>query len=161
VKKLELLRNHLVNTIPNIKKNPDRLLTFIESGRIEFHRGQSLSHQYTVSARIVLTDYSGEIDAVMIPLLQWLSHYQPDLVPEEAVRFDAELLNNKAWDLALEVTLTERVVAVVNCDEGKIVSEHRTPEFPIDPCAAKNWQLYIRDTGTEDEYDLVAEWSEE
>lgn len=160
MRKLEALRKHLLASIPGLKKNSDRLLTFIEDGTIEFHRGQHLSHQYTVPARIVLTDYSGDTDAVIIPLLQWLATYQPDLEPEEAVRFQAELLNNKAWDLAIEVTLTERVVAIVDCEAGKIVAEHRMPEFPIDPCPAKEWQLYIRDNqADENDYDLVAEWS--
>ena len=38
----------------------------------------------------LLTDYSGGIDAVIIPLVNWLSIYEPDLRPDEAVRFDAE-----------------------------------------------------------------------
>ena len=41
-------------------------------------------------ARIVVTDYSGGIDKVIIPLVNWLSIYEPDLRPDEAVRFDAE-----------------------------------------------------------------------
>jgi hypothetical protein len=38
----------------------------------------------------VVTDYSGGIDKVIIPLVNWLSIYEPDLRPDEAVRFDAE-----------------------------------------------------------------------
>lgn len=161
MKKLHALRTHLLNSVPKLKGNPERLLTFIEDGTIEFHRGEHLSHQYSVPARIVLTDHSGDIDAVIIPLLQWLSHYQPDLNPEEAVRFQAELLSNNAWDLAIDVTLTERVVALVDCTLGTITAEHRMPEFPIEACASKNWELYIRDAEAEEDYTLAAEWSEE
>lgn len=160
MKKLEFLRTHLINSIPGLKANPDKLLTFIEDGRIEFHRGLNLSHQYSVPARIVLTDYSGDIDVVMIPLLQWLSHYQPDLAPEEAIQFQAELLNNRAWDLAIDVTLTERVVVLVDCAAGKITSEHRMPEFPVEACPATDWELWIRDEETEENYSLAASWSE-
>jgi hypothetical protein len=160
MKKLESLRSHLINSVPGLKKNPDRLLAFIEDGSIEFHRGQHLSHQYTVPARIILTDFSGDTDSVIIPLLQWLSHYQPDLKPDEAVRFQAELLSNRAWDLSIEVTLTERVVALVDCAAGKITAEHRAPEFPIESCPSKNWELYIRDSDTEDDYQLIAQWTE-
>lgn len=158
MKKLEALRQHLLSSIPGLQDNPDRLLTYIEDGTIEFHRGQHLSHEYRVPAHIVLTDHFGDIDAVMIPLLQWLSHYQPNLRPEEAVRFQAELLSHHAWDLAIEVTLTERVVALVNCAEGRIDVEHRLPEFPIDACPAVHWKLYIRDSGVGPDYNLVAEW---
>ncbi|MDI5893082.1 phage tail protein [Halomonas rhizosphaerae] len=160
MKKLHSLRAYLLERIPGLKRNPDRLLTFIEDGSIEFHCGAHLSHQYRVPVRVVLTDHAGELDTVIIPLLQWLSRYQPDLVPEEAVSFQAELLDNQRWDLAIDVTLTERVVALVDCDAGTIHVDHRQPEFEIDPCAAGNWQLYIRDVDDSEEYDLVAEWEQ-
>ncbi|WP_227369834.1 phage tail protein [Halomonas sp. M20] len=157
MKKLTALRNHLLASVPGLANDPDRLLTFVQDGSIQFHRGQHLSHQYLVPAQIVLTDYSGELDAVIIPLLQWLSHYQPDLDPDEAVRFEAEILANDRWDLALSVTLTERVVALVDCAAGSIKSEHRMPEFPIDACPATDWQLYTQGPSDAD-YTLTSEW---
>jgi len=159
MKKLHSLRAYLVERIPDLKRNPDRMLTFIEDGSIEFHRGAHLSHEYRVPVRIVLTDHGGELDTVIIPLLQWLSRYQPDLDPAEAVTFQAELMDNQRWDLAIDVTLTERVVAVVDCDAGTIHVDHRQPAFEIDPCAANDWQLYIRNPEAEDDYTLAAEWS--
>ncbi|MEX1197797.1 MAG: phage tail protein [Pseudohongiellaceae bacterium] len=158
MKKLELLRKHMLDSVPGLKRDPDRLLTFIERGQIEFHRGQSLSHQYSVPVRIILTDHQGELNTVIVPLLQWLSRYQPDLDPQEAVSFDAELLSHHSWDLAIEVALTERVVATVDCDAGRIEVENRTPEFPIDACPAEHWQLFMRDTESEEEFTLIAEW---
>lgn len=160
MKKLHSLRAHLINRIIGLNKDPDRLLTFIEGGKIEFHRGQSLSHQYTVPARIVLTDYTGEIDAIMLPLLQWLSHYEPSTDPKEAIQFEAEILSNHAMDISIQVTLTERVVAKVDCENGRIDLDHRMPEFPIDPCSPDRWQVYMRDTEAEEEHTLIAEWDE-
>lgn len=157
MRKLQSLREHLVASVPGIRGNPDKMLTFIEDGAIQFHRGEHLSHQYRIPVKIVLTDQSGDIDAVMIPLLQWLSHYQPDLDPDEAVRFQAELLDSRSWDLAIEVTLTERVVAKVNCETGRIESEHRMPEYPIEACPAKHWELHIKGPG-QDDHELAAEW---
>ncbi|SHF00455.1 P2 phage tail completion protein R (GpR) [Modicisalibacter ilicicola DSM 19980] len=157
MKKLTALRNHLLASVPGLANDPDRLLTFVQDGSIQFHRGQHLSHQYQVPAQIVLTDYSGELDAVIIPLLQWLSHYQPDLDPDEAVRFEAEILANDRWDLALSVTLTERVVARVDCEAGSIKSDHRMPEFPIEHCPGTDWQLYTQGPH-DDAYQLTSEW---
>mgnify|MGYP001202322427 CR=1 FL=1 len=157
MRKLHSLREHLVKSVPGIRGNPERLLTFIEDGAIAFQRGESLSHQYRIPVKIVLTDQSADIDTVMIPLLQWLSHYQPDLDPDEAVRFQAELLTDQSWDLAIEVTLTERVVARVNCATGMIESEHRIPEYPIETCPATHWQLHTKAPGS-DEYEIAAEW---
>lgn len=156
--KLLSLRQHLIAAVPEIERGPEKLLTFVNDGSVKFHRGQHLSHEYRVDAQIVVTDYAGELDTLMIPLLQWLSHYQPDLDPDEAVRLEAEILSNHAWDLALTVRLTERVVALVDCETGNITSEHRLPEYPIDACPAKHWQLYVKGP-SDDEYQLKSEWS--
>lgn len=161
MEKLHALRKHLIDRVPGLKKNPDRLLTFVEEGVVEFHRGQNLSHQYRMPVRIVLTDYGNSLDLVMVPLLQWLSTYQPDLNPAEAVRIDAEILSNTALDLSLQVTLTERVVAIVDCAQGKINVDHRKPEFDIDACPATHWQIFIRDDDAEGNYTLIAEWGED
>lgn len=155
--KLQHLRAHILASVPELARNPEQLHTFVNDGKIKFARGQNLSHQYTVDAQIIITDYSGSLDTVMVPLLQWLNSYQPDLDPDEAVQIEAEILNNTHWDLALTVRLTERVVAKVNCETGRIESEHRMPEYPIDACPAKSWQLYVK--GPSDaEHVLKSEW---
>ncbi|UYF99330.1 phage tail protein [Halomonas sp. GD1P12] len=155
--KLQSLRQHLLGAVAELRRNPECLHTFVNDGRIKFARGQNLSHQYTVDAQILITDYTGSLDTVMIPLLQWLNTYQPDLPEDEAVQIEAEILNNTHWDLALTVRLTERVVAKVDCDTGRIDTEHRMPAYPVDACPAKRWQLNIKHPGNAD-YTLEAEW---
>lgn len=165
MRKLALLRAHLVAAVPGLARDPDRLLTFVESGSIEFHRSGSqphqapaaYSHQYTAPVRLELRDYTGELDAIIVPLLQWLSHYQPDLDPTAAVTFDAEIIDAKTVDLSITVTLTERVVAPVDCATGRIEAEHRLPEYPVDACPAKHWSLYLRGPEHPDPH-LLTEW---
>lgn len=155
--KLQSLRHHLLNAVPELKRNPEQLHTFVNDGKIKFARGLNLSHQYTVDAQIIITDYSGSLDTVMIPLLQWLNSYEPDLVTDEAVQIEAEILSNTHWDLALTVQLTERVVAKVNCETGDIDAHHRMPEYSADACPSKSWQLNIKHPGSDD-YTLEAAW---
>lgn len=159
MKKLAALRAHLLAAVPGLARNPDRVLTFVESGRVEFHRGPSLSHGYTIPAQIVLTDYSGEIDAVILPLLHWLSIHEPDLDPAEAVRFDAEILDNNSWDLALTVTLTERVVATLDTATGHIHSQHRMPAYPDPADRPAQWRVYATAPGDEQPRQ-IAEWAD-
>lgn len=155
--KLHSLRQHLLSAVPELKRNPEQLHTFVNDGKVKFSRGQNLSHQYAVDAQIIITDYSGSLDTVMVPLLQWLNTYQPDLIEDEAVQLEAEILNNTHWDLALTVRLTERVVAKVDCDTGSINAEHRMPEYPVDACPARHWQLFVK--GPSDaEHQLKSEW---
>ncbi|SOC56472.1 P2 phage tail completion protein R (GpR) [Chromohalobacter canadensis] len=161
MKKLHLLRTHLINAVPGLARDPDRLLTFVEDGSLEFRRGPNLSHEYQFAAQLVLTDFGDDLDTVVVPLLQWLAEYQPDADPGEAVTFEAEILSNQAVDVALRVRLTERVIAKVDCDNGHIRVDHALPRFERDGCAIPHWQLLIRDAEAATDYTLVAEWGEE
>lgn len=158
MKKLHLLRHHLINAVPVLANDPERLLTFVEEGSIEFHRGHNFSHEYQFTAQLVLTDFSADLDTIMVPLLQWLAEYQPDVTPTEAVSFEAEILSHKSVDVALRVKLTERVIAKVDCDTSQIKVDHALPRFPTTGCPAPRWQLLIRDSDAQADYTLVAEW---
>ena len=154
--KLKLLRSHLINAVPVLRGEPERLLSFIEGGTIEFLAGDGLSHQYKAPARLVLLDYTGSLDAVLVPLFAWLAHYEPGLKPE-AVAFEAEITGAQTWDLSLLVPLTERVIVYKDCATGALTTEHRIPQYPRDPCTAATWQLWVK--GPEDDaHNLVAEW---
>lgn len=157
MRKLSALRQYLIDAVPDLKRDPDRLLTFIEDGSVQFSRGSNLSHGYRFTAQLILTDYAGEIDAIMLPLLDWLSIYQPDLEPEQAVSFEAEILNNDAVDLALRVRLDERVVAKRDCESGRITAEHRMPRFERPDCPGVKWTLEIRERLGGD-FVKIAEW---
>ncbi|GHC17606.1 hypothetical protein GCM10010082_06080 [Kushneria pakistanensis] len=145
MKKLTALRQYLIDAVPHLQRDPDQLLTFVEDGTIEFAPGANLSHGYTFTAQLVLTDFADDVDTVMIPLLDWLAVYQPDLVPAEAIKFEVEILNNDAVDLALRVQITERVVAKRDCDTGQINISHRMPRFDIETCGPRRWQLMAND----------------
>lgn len=51
MKKLTDLREYLLQRIPLLATNPDQLLTFIESGKIAFSKGDNFSHRYFFSSR--------------------------------------------------------------------------------------------------------------
>ena len=161
MKKLHLLRAHLINAVPALANDPERLLTFVEEGSIEFRRGPNLTHEYQFTAQLVLTDFSADLDTIMVPLLQWLAEYQPDADPNEAISFEAEILSHKSVDVALRVKLTERVLAKVDCEAGEIRVDHALPRFPTAGCPANRWQLLIRDSQVDADYTLAAEWGEQ
>ncbi|MBE0404595.1 phage tail protein [Halomonas citrativorans] len=158
MKKLHLLRTHLINAVPALARDPERLLTFVEEGSIEFRRGPNLTHEYQFTAQLVLTDFSADLDTLIVPLLQWLAEYQPDADPAQAISFEAEILSHKSVDVALRVKLTERVLAKVDCDAGRIKVDHVLARFEATGCPAPRWQLLIRDSAADADYTLAAEW---
>jgi hypothetical protein len=124
------LRAFVEAALPELAANPDRLLMFIEEGRMAAGLG-SLSFEYHFTVTVVITDWTSHPDAVMVPILQWLHTNQPDLLQhpdkqKEAVTFQAELLNHTTMDLQIKLKLSERVRVTA---DGAI----HLPEPQLDP----------------------------
>ena len=113
--KPEHLRAHLLSTIAELKHNPDRLLIFIDNGKVRCTAATSLSFEYSFDLQIILTDYAGHPDSVMLPILGWASVNQSELLENldksaEGIKFEADVLDNSKVDLSIRLPLTERVV---------------------------------------------------
>lgn len=158
MRKLQALREHLINSVPGLKRDPARLLTYVEDGALQFKRGPHLSHQLKYPAKLVVTDFSGDIEQLTIPLLQWISRYQPDIHFDTGISFEAEILNNNKADLLITVQLSERVVAKLDCSNARIEVEHPLPAYEIDPCMPEYWQLWLRQLEGNEDFKLIAEW---
>lgn len=151
--KPDSLRTHLLATIAELKHNPDRLLIFIDNGKVRCTAAASLSFEYSFDLQIILTDYSGHPDSVMLPLLGWLSVHQSELLENlnkaaDGIQFEADILDNSKVDMSLTLPLTERVV-VGKDDQGNTTISHpgepeRAADF-LDP----NWIPGALGTGSE------------
>lgn len=140
MRKLEDLRRHLLENVPKLKRNPDKLLTFIEDGNIEFWQGPNLSHAYSIPVQLIITDYAGSVDDIVIPVISWLSVREPGHDPMNTIRFEAELLNNNSYDIAITVNITERVI--VKATENGLDIEHVLPE-PAMEMDATEWEIIM------------------
>lgn len=110
------LREHLTAALPQLSRDPEKLVVFITGGGLHSTLTQSLSFEYRYTLRLLLLDYAGHADAVMAPLLIWLRTHQSDLLdnPEKrakSLRFEAEHLSTTTMDLVIEIDLSERVLA--------------------------------------------------
>lgn len=151
--KPESLRAHLLATVAELKHNPDRLLIFIDNGKIRCTAAHTLSFEYSFDLQVILTDFAGHPDSVMLPLLGWLSVHQSELLENlnktaDGIQFEADILDNSKVDLSLTLPLTERVV-VGKDDQGNTTIHHpgepqRAADF-LDP----NWIPGAQGTGSE------------
>lgn len=150
-----LLRRHLTDANPNIRRNPDRMHIFAESGNVVSTGARSLSFEYQYTLNIIVTDYAGHADAIIVPLLAWVRVHQPDLMTNNerrrnGVRFEVEYLNQQAIDLLIEVDLTERVL--VSREDGRLRADHvGEPADPDYPLVAEEVELWLRD-------EKIAQW---
>lgn len=133
--KPDSLRQQLLANVPELRQNPDRLLIFIDNGHIRSTAARGLSFEYAYTLSVILTDYAGHPDTVAIPLLAWLAQHQRELLEnleqaQQAISFEADLLDNSKVDLAIKLPLTERVIVKEQAD-GSLSVEH-PPEPPVE-----------------------------
>lgn len=151
MRKLEDLRKHLMANVGGLKRNPEKLLTFIEDGAIEFWPGPNLSHAYAIPVQIIVTDYAGNVDDLILPILSWLQVREPGHDPMNTIRFEAELLNNNSYDIAITVSITERVI--VKATDAGLDVEHVLPEPPME-IDATEWEIIMDLHGLKEDVDF-------
>lgn len=156
------LRRHLGATVPDLQTNPDKLSILVRQGRTVCAGAASLSFEYQYTVQIVVLDFAGEPDHVMLPLLVWLRTHQREYFDhpewrEQRLRFEAEYLNNTTIDLTVELDLTERVAVTVqdpadHAAPGRYTLDHLSEPPAIESADAPTvWELYDRET-------LVTTW---
>jgi len=139
------LRAHITAAVPELARDPERLVVLARAGRTITTGTAALSFEYAYTLQMIVLDYAGHADAVMVPLLAWLKRHQPELMTnderrKEGITFEAEYLANDLMDLIITVKLTERVRVWQN--EQGIGWEH-LPEPPEDPYDGITWELFI------------------
>lgn len=133
MKKPQSLRTHLLNAIPELQRDPERILIFVDEGNVRSTLANGLSFEYVYTLTMILTDYAGDLAAVSIPVLDWLTVNQSELMANldkvhKGIKFEAEILANDKVDLAIQLPLTERVI-VKQTSEGLNVSYPEEPQY--------------------------------
>jgi hypothetical protein len=120
--KANSFRTALTAALPTLTTDPDKLLVFIDAGRVIATDAPSLSFEYRFTLNAILLDFAGDADAVFVALLAWVKRNQPDLLSNETTRkdgisFEAEHLTNDTCDLSIKLQLSESVVVGAD-DQG-------------------------------------------
>lgn len=149
------LRKHLSNAIADLKQNPDKLLVFADEGKIIAAGTNSLSFECRYQLTVIITDYSGDADELMVCVLAWVNNHQRDLMtnPERrqsGIGFEVDFINHQTADYSIKLDLSERVV-VKQSEHGELKIHH-----PAEPQATPDysnpfWPLYAGQSN-------LAEW---
>ncbi|SFB30707.1 phage tail protein [Azotobacter beijerinckii] len=153
--KPESLRAHLLAAVPELRHNPDRLLVFIDKGRLRSTAAGGLSFEYGYTLNLLFTDYAGHPDAIAIPLLAWLLVNQSELLVnlekgKEAIQFEADVLANDKVDLSITLPLTERVIVSKQADGSLQVTHAEEPPY-TEQLESTHLQVFA-------DGELLAEW---
>lgn len=133
MKKPSSLRDHLIAAVPELRKNPDRLLIFVDKGSMHSTSADGLSFQYQYTLNLIITDFSGDPAAISIPLFAWVLRHQSELMTntdnvKKGITFEADVLANDKVDLSISLPLSERVI-VKKVDGRLEVSYPPEPEL--------------------------------
>lgn len=150
------LRAHLLGAVPDLGRNPDRLLMFIDAGTIRSTAAPGLSFEYSYTLNLIFTDYAGHPDAIAIPLLAWLLVNQSEILVNletgrDAIRFEVDVLANDKVDLSITLPLTERVIVKPQPDGSLQVTHADEPQY-TEHQAATAMQVYA-------DGELIAAWT--
>lgn len=160
MKKPDTLRAALTAAMPDLANDPDRFLVFIDNGALHASYAPGLSFEYAYTLNIIITDFTGDPNAVMVPLLMWVSVNQSELMDNvdkrrDGIQFEADILDNARCDLSIKLQLTERVI-VKRAGDGVLTMTHVDEPQPEGAYPPGHWQLYVSGPGVDDQ--LIAEW---
>lgn len=149
------LREALEKAAPVLRKNPDMLRLFVDNGTIATTLAATLSHENLYTLNVTITDYSGDLDLLIVPINAWLRENQPDIMTtDEGKRngftYFADLNNHDSIDISFSLRLTERVI-VKQVDKALHVKHLSEP--PIPQPVERPMELYING-------ELVSQWDE-
>lgn len=151
------LRAHLMASVPELKHNPDKLLIFIDKGKVRCTAAASLSFEYAYDLQIILTDFAGNPDSVMLPLLGWLRVNQSELLANldksaDGIKFEADVIDHSKVDMSVTLPLTERVLVKKQADGTYDVKHAAEPQYT--PYEEITGPIQVFSGG-----ELIAEWS--
>lgn len=116
------LRQALTRSVPLLAAHPDKLKLYVDEGGIAATGNGSLSFEYAYTLHLVVMDYGGHPDQIMVPLLDWLSTHQPEMLRNrdlmrDGFRFEVDILSHTLVDIDVKLKLSERV-GVQRVDAG-------------------------------------------
>ena len=130
MEKPALLRAEIEKHLPEIKNNPEKLTLFVQNGRV-FGNKHTLGHEVRYTLALMIDGYTGDTGILNAVILNWARRHQPDLlapgrVPDNAYRFEADILDNRSCDLLIELALSERITVTAD-HSGQVTVRHQKP----------------------------------
>lgn len=136
MRKPAALRAHLVAAMPDLARDADRLLVFVDAGSLVSTFAPGAAFQYSYTLNLIITDMAEDPDRIFFHLSEWIRAEQPELmanpVRRDEIRFEVDVLANDKSDVSIKLPVTERVIATRDA-EGKVQFDNPPePQIPAD-----------------------------
>ena len=129
------LRKALTDAVPDLARNPEMMRIFIDNGKLASTLAASLSFENQYTLNIVVTDFTGDIELLLVPIQAWLRIHQADIMTTDEGRkkgftYFADINDNDSADISISLMLTERTIVREDGDKLHVesVPEPQPPE---------------------------------
>lgn len=156
VRKPDALKQWLGTQVEHLRDHPETLSLFTDGGRVVCRATGTLSFEQRYKLNLVVQDFAGDLNAIFVPLLAWISLEQPDLfdrAPNEPFTFESEFLDSGAQDVSIDLELTELVRVEVVDGAWSITDVPDGPRVDAFPGVETNvtlWHAAAEDVGSSD-----------
>lgn len=149
------LRKALTDAVPDLARNPEMMRIFIDNGKLASTLATSLSFENQYTLNVVVTDFTGDIELLLVPINAWLRIHQADIMTTDEGRkkgftYFADINNGDSIDISISLMLTERTIVK---EQGHELHVEQAPE-PQPP------EPVTRPTGLYVHGELVSQWDE-
>lgn len=139
------LRKALTEAVPMLRHNPDMLKMYLDRGNIVATLAHSLSFENRYTLNLIITDFTGDLDLLLVPINAWLRVNQPDIMAtadgqNKGFTYFADINNDDSCDISINLQLSERTL-VSEIDQALHVSH--VPETSLPEPIAPPVQLYL------------------
>ena len=153
--KLKSLRQALIDAIPQLNANPERLQMSVGGGNIDARQASSLSFEKRYALNVKVSGFTGDSEGFFVPVLAWLRENQPDIFTLDEGRkngytFAIVLNDDDTMNITISVQLTERIL--VSEEQGALHATY-SPEPPLPEPVTRPKALYING-------ELVSQWED-
>ena len=153
--KLKSLRQALIDAIPQLNANPERLQMSVGGGNIDARQASSLSFEKRYALNVKVSGFTGDSEGFFVPVLAWLRENQPDIFTLDEGRkngytFAIVLNDDDTMNITISVQLTERIL--VSLEQGALHATY-SPEPPLPEPVTRPKALYVNG-------ELVSQWED-
>ncbi|HAJ6759757.1 phage tail protein [Escherichia coli] len=143
--KPDSLSRALTDAVTVLKTSPEMLRIFVDNGSIASTLATSLSFEKRYTLNVIVTDFTGDFDLLIVPVLAWLRENQPDIMTtdegqKKGFTFYADINNDSSFDISISLMLTERTL--VSEVDGALHVKNIPEPTPPEP-VTRPVELYI------------------
>lgn len=149
------LRKALTDAVPDLARNPEMMRIFIDNGKLASTLAASLSFENQYTLNVVVTDFTGDIELLLVPVQAWLRIHQADIMTTDEGRkkgftYFADINSNDSTDISISLMLTERTIVK---EQGHELHVEQVPEPQPPEPVTRPTELYVQG-------ELVSQWDE-